>query len=385
MEGDMTDADLVSKIDLETFSAAVAHFHEMVRANAPGGRGFISFDEGVIASEEGYKLRVREIALERLSAHLWQEEDIGSGDILAAVISAIEIDEGRSAFNNLLEWQGRNGPSARDHNLLVESRGAGNGTSDLERIFFRLYRGEEDPKGLFEDFVDLMGRNYPLIGYLWFIKDAEKYVPVRPKGLQDGLQRVGIDLRLMMKCSWKNYADFISVLQNLRPVIAEYLALENVALMDAHSFIWVVGRWTKPKAGTSSGGLTFSDIDRAAYIMASNIGRTVDGANGQIVERRVKPKETDMPFEERIKYIATLIREQEGLCAVTGLPFLLPPDRSDTDMVASVDRIDSDLGYVRGNLHVVCWFINRWKSDDGMENFRRLLAVVRNETSTEFF
>ncbi len=91
----------------------------------------------------------------------------------------------------------------------------------------------------------------------------------------------------------------------------------------------------------------------------------------------MKVKETDIGFEESKDYISRLIRENKGRCAVTGLPLLMPPDKSDPDMVASPDRIDSDLGYVAGNIQVVCWFVNRWKGTDSAENFSRLVDTLR--------
>ena len=74
--------------------------------------------------------------------------------------------------------------------------------------------------------------------------------------------------------------------------------------------------------------------------------------------------------------MAELIHAQKGLCALTGLPLDLPPSKSDPDMMASPDRIDSDKGYEKDNIQVVCWFANRWKGDDSDANFRRLLSRI---------
>lgn len=81
--------------------------------------------------------------------------------------------------------------------------------------------------------------------------------------------------------------------------------------------------------------------------------------------------------EEGAKYVMGLLRAQGNRCALTGVP--IEPDglTRDPELAPSLDRIDSDGHYEPGNLQVVCWFANRWKSDRPNEEFRRLLELVR--------
>lgn len=48
----------------------------------------------------------------------------------------------------------------------------------------------------------------------------------------------------------------------------------------------------------------------------------------------------------------------------------------DPEMLCSLDRIDSNGHYERGNLQIVCRFVNRW-SDSVDAHFRTLVAKVR--------
>ena len=139
----------------------------------------------------------------------------------------------------------------------------------------------------------------------------------------------------------------------------------------------MVGNWTELPAGSSSGGISLDDIEKTAWSIADSIWNTVKNANGQVVEKTVKIKTTDMSKEDLKKHVSELLRESDGLCNVTGLRMLLHSDKSDSDMAASPDRIDSSLGYVKGNIQMVCWFVNRWKGVDSDDNFRRLIEVVR--------
>lgn len=356
---------------------AADHFRDMVRKNSPGGRPFKSFSEGVIGAEEGYKARLAPVARARLGAEEWLPSDIGSGKILEAAIAAIEIDE-PGMRNNLLEWQGRNGPAGNDHRKLTEAREDIKRRKVVEAVLYNLLRNEGEDEAVFLACAQELGAIYPLVTYLWFLRDPTRFVPVRPKGLQIGLKKIGIDLKLVQKCSWPNYTELLETLNDLRPMIADVLGLESVSLMEAHSFVWVVGNWVPPREGQSSLGRSYGDIEKAAFIMARRVSDTVAGANGQIVQKTVKPKDTDLSFEELKEHLSDLLAQADGKCQVSGLPLLLPPNKSDPDMVASVDRINSDIGYVKGNLQVVCWFINRWKSDDDAGNFLRLIELVKS-------
>lgn len=168
-------------------------------------------------------------------------------------------------------------------------------------------------------------------------------------------------------------------------MLEEALDDSSLRLIDAHSFLWVLGSWrrTPRTAGTSKHGpsSSYGPAEMAAYEIAGNILSTVSGAMGQIVERRMKPKSTSMDRRELEAHLADLIHKQKGLCKLTGLPLDLPPNIADREMMASPDRIDSDLGYEKGNIQIVCWFANRWKGDDSDANFRRLLSRIGARTT----
>lgn len=132
----------------------------------------------------------------------------------------------------------------------------------------------------------------------------------------------------------------------------------------------------KPKAPQGAiGDLTEKSIQH----MVAQAILTAKNANGQYELRKVKNKEARHAQHELTAYVGELVKKQEGLCAISGLK-LEPVDAyQDRDMICSLDRIDSSGHYERGNLQVVCRFINRWKSNDDNENFARLLRRVRSK------
>lgn len=136
----------------------------------------------------------------------------------------------------------------------------------------------------------------------------------------------------------------------------------------------------RAKAAKAGKGPTvsFNAKERSIMDMAMTARETVAGSNGQQVLRTVKNK--DVRFETTQKfeaYIKALIELQEGLCAITGLRLQFNGDHEDTELLCSLDRIDSDGHYEIGNLQVVCRFINRWKSNENDAQFRRLVGLVR--------
>ncbi|CAN7772882.1 hypothetical protein LJR175_007608 [Variovorax sp. LjRoot175] len=122
----------------------------------------------------------------------------------------------------------------------------------------------------------------------------------------------------------------------------------------------------------------FNPIQMAALRMVTTAIATVAASNGQIVERTQKNKNHMFDSEEEFRrFVEGLILDQEGFCALSGLPLQYDSTFEDAEMLASLDRIDSEGHYEPCNLQVVCRFINRWKNNDKDETFTRLLAVVR--------
>lgn len=124
-------------------------------------------------------------------------------------------------------------------------------------------------------------------------------------------------------------------------------------------------------------GIAFNPRQKSIAIMAMTAMGTVAGANGQQVLRTTKNKELRFHPQDLERYINNLIDDQDGLCAITGIRLQFHGDEDDRELLCSLDRIDSDGHYEAGNLQVVCRFVNRWKSDDRDEDFRRLVALIR--------
>lgn len=147
---------------------------------------------------------------------------------------------------------------------------------------------------------------------------------------------------------------------------------------------WRAAMEKAKKLGKGHGEVQIASPQKMAAVrMAEQAFATVATANGQQVLKTVKAKATDFPNKYELeRHVEELIREQEELCALTGLPLGFDRMCEDKQMLASLDRIDSTGDYERGNLQVVCRFMNRWKGADPDPEARRLLGVLKEHWNT---
>lgn len=141
-----------------------------------------------------------------------------------------------------------------------------------------------------------------------------------------------------------------------------------------HSQSLFAGREAEAKR---SSGHIFSPRELAAARMTQTLLDTVAGANGQLIERRVKEKITTLSKTEWEELLRTKMGEQQDRCALTDLPLGYDNECDDREMLASLDRIDSAGHYTPDNVQLVCRFINRWKRADDDQLTRRLIGVLR--------
>ena len=373
---------MTSLLSPDRFRSQFSRFQRLIAANDKGN-AFTDFHEGVAGVWEGYKPRLRDHALLVLAVDGWSESSVGSGAILQRTIDAIEIHDNRTNLtNNLVFWQNRFGHANRDHRALLEAVSSAKIRRDLDHLLFGLYRGAADEGTTFDRLSDLTSAKYPLLAYLYFLKDMDRFMPIQPTTFDRAFRSLGIELVTLRNCSWKNYQQYIGALSEVREALAKINGLSKVRLIDAHSFCWMLERLEDngsqdKRAGGKDSGRIVGGRDKSIIAMRLSVESTVKNSNGQIVQRTVKNKELRMTSAELEKLLASLLDLQGNRCALTGIPFHVHGPDADKNLLPSVDRIDSDGHYEAGNLQVVCQFINFWKSDSDNAEFQRLLMLVR--------
>lgn len=82
-----------------------------------------------------------------------------------------------------------------------------------------------------------------------------------------------------------------------------------------------------------------------------------------------------------LKYLEDLWNKQNGLCAYTGIKLILNTHLKivkDYRYTASLDRIDSNLGYVKGNVHFVSACINFMKNSLTHEQTIEFINLIKD-------
>jgi hypothetical protein len=231
---------MMTALSPDQFRTQFGRFQRLISANDKG-HAFTNFHEGIAGVWEGNKPRLREHALRILAADGWFEDDIGSGTILQHMIEAIEIQDSRANLtNNLVFWQNRYGHANRNHRVLLEGVSSPALRRDLERLLFGLYRGEADEGDTFDSLSALTGAKYPLLAYLFFLKDLDRFMPIQPTTFDRAFRKLGIDLVTLRNCTWENYQRFNAVLGEVQNALTSVDGLSKVRLIDAHSFCYML-------------------------------------------------------------------------------------------------------------------------------------------------
>ncbi len=369
--------------DNAAYHEAFSIFKELVLEAS--GHPFTNFNEGIAAVWESYKPRLREHALNILNPAEWDEGEIGEGVILEATISAIEIQSSQSNLtNNLVFWQNRFGHASRAHKSFIEAKTDKALCEKIERALFDLFRDNRD--GLaFEALNQITGGKYPLIAYMFFLKDSSRYMPILPDTYDKAFVKLNINLVTQRQCSWGNYQAYNNALANVAAFLKENVVQSDLSLIDAHSFCFLLIRIAKELeknktsgATSSNDGVILGEKANRVYDMINSVNKTVVNSNGQEVTRTVKNKDLKMSKQELEAEILRLLDIQQNGCALTGLALDFANKTDDIQMRPSLDRIDSDAHYEKGNLQVVCRFINFWKGAQDNDEFIRLLSIIRN-------
>jgi len=223
------------KVDIEILERQFSDFLQLIESQDK--KPFERFKGSqFIENEENYKYSVHKEAKKKLGQKRWKKEDIGTGKIREAVESAIELKvyhNGKIVDNNLVYWRQKGNFSKK-----TESK-----TREIENTLFHFYKNKIKDSQAFQSLLD-KGLPYQLIAYLFFIKDREKFMPISQERFDDIFELIGIpEFKTSRNASWENYSTFNDIIKQVH----QFLLTKNkeATLLDAHSFLWTLGRIDK--------------------------------------------------------------------------------------------------------------------------------------------
>lgn len=191
--------------------------------------------------QERYKRKTWSEANERLKLSDWNTDIIGKGIIIENVINAIEIDERSDIVNNFMDWKPGRTIRERKHQKLIDAIETKANIYQFENAFYNFYVNDKNipDKKSMEIFINLFGKKYDFIAYLFFIKDDRMYLPIKPKFFKTAFDLLDIKLKLAKQCSWDNYSRFLEINNEIKKFLNNQIQGE-IRLVDAHSFLWIL-------------------------------------------------------------------------------------------------------------------------------------------------
>lgn len=101
----------------------------------------------------------------------------------------------------------------------------------------------------------------------------------------------------------------------------------------------------------------------------------LSGTQWKRIKHNAKRQSRTLPFTISIEYGWKLYEKQNGKCALTGLDIPFPQKVEDGNF-PSLDRIDSNKGYIKGNVQWVHKDVNRMKWNLDQERFLNLCKLI---------
>jgi hypothetical protein len=97
---------------------------------------------------------------------------------------------------------------------------------------------------------------------------------------------------------------------------------------------------------------------------------------------RLRARKSRLAFDIDAEYLEALLRDQRGLCAVSGVELTFAKGKGHVSTNASIDRIDPHRGYTRGNVQVVAWQVNAIKSNLDLAELARGCRLILGGLAT---
>lgn len=116
-----------------------------------------------------------------------------------------------------------------------------------------------------------------------------------------------------------------------------------------------------------------SESDKKYYIEIQNKWQDNNFLQFRLTSARARARVKNIPFEIDVAYLQSLLDQQENKCFYSGIEMEL--NRAGT-YTASVDRVDSSKGYVKGNVVFVISAVNTMKNDLLEKEFLSIIESV---------
>ena len=228
-------------ISPSAFASAFERLQYAIAKASGNNRAFSFQDANTLPHQwEHYKDWVYLEARRILQDKALKKASIGTGTILGKVIEAVEIHKDNKYRNNIVTWDARYGEKGKSHQKMLAAHRDPTLWKRADQLLFQMYRDGGSPSKCFEELCELFGARYDLVSYLFFIRDWERYMPVKPRIFSKAFNELGVPHEMSNRCAWKNYEGFLDRLREVQRHLTAYNLPGGLRLIDAHSFCWML-------------------------------------------------------------------------------------------------------------------------------------------------
>lgn len=310
-------------IDANTFnlsSQKLLSYIQTEQAGKSAQPAKVTFDDGWFREHEWYKREVWTKAQVILQYNDWKEDQIQTYDLTNRIIQCIDIKSVNGKKQNLITWREAASDGVNSiRKLLLEKK------RPSEEAIYKIFCSDDEELA-FNNAISVWGGRYPFISFLFFLKDIERFAPVRPKIMQSRLEQLGIETDCLKTCSWKNYQEFIQILKRVQDLLKK--EIPSTELIDAHSFLWSM--WVfEPQKDVPNSSLPGNE--------EKNVQRTIIGDDREAI---VKVRINQGAFRKK------LLKRYKGccLCGLSNPELLIASHIQPWSMSDKIEKVDDNNG-----------------------------------------
>lgn len=122
-------------------------------------------------------------------------------------------------------------------------------------------------------------------------------------------------------------------------------------------------------------------VERERYIRRDDKNKLYKYLQSKWLGARDRAKRKELEFTITKDDIINKYNEQKGKCALTGIDMTFEMYNNRTHTNISIDRIDSNKGYIIDNIQLVCMAVNQFKNDIPMDEFIFICKRVADKFS----
>jgi hypothetical protein len=126
-----------------------------------------------------------------------------------------------------------------------------------------------------------------------------------------------------------------------------------------------------------------NEEDKLRYLKNKTEGKKLSwnkSSEAYISKLFYKASQRNKEFSIEKEYVISLFEKQNGLCAISGEKLTFDKDNVSSNI--SIDRINSNLGYVEGNVQLVCAHVNimKWNksTEELIEWCEKIISNIKN-------